>query len=82
MGSARRKPFGVEVGLGTYIDPTPLANSNSTLPSHRLTTISFSAYINGSLDLGKKFSINAGQWYIRDRTADLTRFTLGMGYHF
>lgn len=75
------RPFNIELGLGTYIDPTGQQLPNGG-PEHRLTTLGFSTFISGTFDMGKRVSLIASQWYVRDRTADLTRFALGVGYRF
>ncbi len=66
-----RRRWTVETGLGVFFDPTA-----------GRTTSSFSMYVQGSVEIAKRITINGSQWYLRDRSADLNRFALGLGYSF
>ena len=66
-----KRQFGIQIGPGIFNDPTGGKN-----------TTTFSVFVQGSVQLDKNLTLNAGQWYLRDRQVDLTRFTLGLGYGF
>ncbi len=63
--------WSIEGGLGGFFD---LAAGRSTS--------SVTMYVQGSYQLVGNLSANAGIWYLRDRSDDLNRFTVGLGYNF
>ena len=67
--STRR--WSIEGGLGGFFD---LAAGRSTS--------SVSMYVQGSYQLYGNLNANAGIWYLRDRSDDLNRFNVGLGYSF
>lgn len=46
------------------------------------STFNFSTFVDLSYSLGPRVSLNATEWYIRDRNADLNRFSVGASYRF
>jgi len=55
---------------------------NEFFPPVPASTINYTFFVNGSLNLGRNISLTAGNWYIRDRNSELNRFTLGLGFKF
>ena len=66
-----RPRWSVEFGLGLLRDV-----------SAGQDTSDFSFFVSGSVEIAPRISINASQWYLRDRSADLNRFALGLGFSF
>jgi hypothetical protein len=60
--------FGFQVAPGIFNDTSGGKNSYS-----------FTAFVQGSYQFSKTMSLNASQWFVRDRGNDLTRFALGVG---
>ena len=72
-----RPRWALEFGLGLFRD-TSKDQSTGT----NSDTTDFSLYVSGSLEIAPRISLNASQWYLRDRNADLNRFALGIGFSF
>ena len=64
-----RRRWTVQTGLGAFLDAS----------GGRKTT-SVTVFTQGSVSLGGRVSLSAGQWYVRDRSTDLNRFVVGFGY--
>ena len=70
--SRRARPrWTAEAGLGLIRDT-----------SSGQDTTDFSLFMSASLEIAPRVSINASQWFLRDRSADLNRFALGIGFSF
>ncbi len=65
------RSFGFQIAPGLYMD-----TAGGT------TTYSFTSFVQGSYQIGKNLSLDASQWYIRDRGNDLTRFSVGVAMGF
>ncbi len=65
------RAFGVQVAPGIFYDTSGAAK-----------TYSFTTFVQGSYEIGKNITLNASEWYVRDRGVDLTRFALGVGIGF
>ena len=66
-----RRPWTAQFGAGLFFDATGGS-----------TTTHFTTFAQGSVTLWGNLSLNASEWYVRDRSVDLNRFLLGIGYHF
>jgi len=73
---------GAYLNVGNEVSHELGSGGNLFFPSVPASTLNFSFFVNGSLNLGKNISLTAGNWYIRDRNSELNRFTLGLGFKF
>ncbi len=66
-----RPRWSAELGLGLLRDT-----------SGGQDTTDFSLFLSASVEIAPRISINASQWFLRDRSSDLNRFALGVGFSF
>ena len=66
-----RRQWGIQSGAGIIRDSSSGESSTD-----------FTMFVQGSLEIGKKLSVNLTQWYLRNRIVDLNRFAVGLGYSF
>ncbi len=48
--------------------------------TRRRNTTNFSTFVDVSLEITKRLSINATEWFVRDRNNDVNRFGIGLSY--
>lgn len=68
--TASARPAVMQFGIGPFIDPTG-----------GRTTTDLTAFVQGTVFLADRWSLNGSYWYVRDR-ADFHRFAAGVAYHF
>lgn len=73
-----RLPWGIQAGIGYLGDPS--FNPYSTRTGQPTYTRGFSFFVQGSVQIGYRFTLNISEWYIRSRDQDLNRLALGLGY--
>lgn len=72
FGRKVRPRWGIKTGIGLFQD----VSAGSPKPTN------LTYFISGSIEVAPRVSINASTWYLRDRSADLTRLAVGLGYSF
>lgn len=84
-GQRPKHPWSFQIGGGAYwnvskeIRPTAGAGG-TTFPLVPRSTSNFTSFVSGSVGLNKSMNLSFGQWYLRDRNADINRFTLGVSF--
>jgi hypothetical protein len=88
LNPALRHPWDLMFGVGFITDGgrSALNSQNNGLVTvsgySDRSSVNFSAFINGSLEIARNTSLLLSYWYVRDRNADNNRVSLGIGYKF
>ena len=80
-GRTKGKKIGARLGIGLLQNFTKEfdAGSGGVIRSN---TANFSTFLDVSLEVLPRVSLNATEWFIRDRNADINRFGVGLSYKF
>lgn len=78
---ARGRLFQVELGLGALNNLTQDFHIGSTRYVNR-ASVNFTSFVEVSYEFSKNWRLLGSQWFIRDRTNDVSRFGIGVGYKF
>ena len=66
------------LGVGALTNFTRDRDENGV--STRRNSTNFSTFVDVSLEITKRLSLNATEWFIRDRNNDINRFGIGLSY--
>lgn len=80
-GRTKGKKIGARLGVGTLGNFTKDTSPDGTTRIRR-QTFNFSTFLDASLEITPRLSLNATEWFIRDRNVDINRFGIGLSYKF